>query len=91
MAAQAFGVPARYRVLNRPMLWLAGRFKPTIGELYEMLYQSDSPYLFDSTKFASEFGFAGTPYGEGIRATVLSYRAKSGGAVAESQPGEKKA
>lgn len=91
MAAQAFGVPARYRVLNRPMLWLAGRFKPTIGELYEMLYQSDSPYLFDCTKFASEFGFAGTPYGEGIRATVLSYRAKSGGAVAESQPGEKKA
>jgi nucleoside-diphosphate-sugar epimerase len=76
MAAKEFGVPGRYRVLNRPMLWLAGRFNPLVGELYEMLYQNDSPYLFDSTKFATEFGFAGTPYAEGIRSTVRSYPAK---------------
>lgn len=76
MAAQEFGIPARYRVLNRPMLWLAGRFNPLIGELYEMLYQNDSPYLFDSAKFATTFSFAGTPYAEGIRISANAYPAK---------------
>jgi len=74
MAAKEFGVAPKYRVLSRPMLRVAGWFKPLIGESYEMLYQSDSPYLFDSTKFAREFGFAGTPYGEGIRIVADSYK-----------------
>jgi len=39
-----------------------------------MLYQNDSPYLFDSSKFARAFGFSGTPYAEGIRATAASFR-----------------
>ena len=44
-----------------------------------MLYQSDSAYLFDSTKFAEEFGFAETPYAEGIRIAVDSYKQKAEG------------
>lgn len=76
MAAKEFGVAPKYRVLSRPMLRVAGWFKPLIGESYEMLYQSDSPYLFDSTKFAQEFGFAGTPYTEGIRIAADSYKRK---------------
>ena len=74
MAANEFGVVPRYRVLNRLMLRVAGWFNPTIGESYEMLYQSDSPYIFDSTKFAKAFGFSGTPYPEGIRATAAPFR-----------------
>jgi nucleoside-diphosphate-sugar epimerase len=74
MAAKEMGVPPRYRVLRRPLLRLVGLFNPTVGELYEMLYQSDSPYLFDSSKFAKAFGFSGTPYAEGIRATAASFR-----------------
>lgn len=77
MAATEFGVAPRYRVLSRPMLWVAGRFNPLIRESYEMLYQSDSPYLFDSAKFAREFGFAGTPYPEGIRIAAGSYKRKA--------------
>ena len=46
-------------------------------ESYEMLYQSDSPYLFDSTKFANEFGFAGTPYPDGVRIAADSYKGKT--------------
>jgi len=76
MAAKEFGLAPKFRVLNRPMLRVAGWFKPLIGESYEMLYQSDSAYLFDSTKFAKEFGFAGTPYPEGIRIAVDSYKRK---------------
>ncbi len=76
MAAKEFGVAPKYRVLNRPMLRVAGWFNPLVRESYEMLYQSDSPYLFDSTKFAREFGFAGTPYVEGIRIAAASYKRK---------------
>jgi len=68
------GVAPRYRVLNKLMLRVAGWFNGEIGESYEMLYQSDSPYIFDSSKFANAFGFSGTPYAEGIRATAASFK-----------------
>jgi hypothetical protein len=59
------------------MLRVAGWFNPLIRESYEMLYQSASPYVFNSTKFAKEFGFAGTPYAEGIRIVADSYKRKA--------------
>jgi nucleoside-diphosphate-sugar epimerase len=68
--------PPKYRVLSRPMLRLAGWFNPQVRESYEMLYQSDSPYLFDSTKFANEFGFAGTSYPDGVRIAADSYKGR---------------
>jgi nucleoside-diphosphate-sugar epimerase len=77
MAAMEFGVPPKYRVLSRPILRLACWFNSDVRESREMLYQSDSPYLFDSTKFTKEFGFAGTPYPEGIRIAAESYRHKT--------------
>jgi nucleoside-diphosphate-sugar epimerase len=73
MAAKEFGVKPKLRVLSRPMIRLVGLFDLNVRESYEMLYQSDSPYLFDSTKFAKEFGYAGTPYAEGIHQSVQSY------------------
>jgi nucleoside-diphosphate-sugar epimerase len=80
MVAKEFGAEPKYRVLSRPMVRLAGWFNPLVSESYEMLYQSDSPYLFDSSKFANEFGFAGTPYADGVRITAASYKGKSHGA-----------
>lgn len=77
MAAKEFSVAPKYRVLSRPMIRVVGWFDPKVGETYEMLYQNDSPYLFDSSKFAREFGFAGTPYAEGIRISAESYKQKS--------------
>jgi nucleoside-diphosphate-sugar epimerase len=74
LAAKEFGIVPRHRVLSRPMLRIAGWFDPVVAESYEMLYQSDRPYFFDSSKFAREFGFAGTPYADGIRATAASFR-----------------
>ena len=72
-AADAMGVPPKYRVLSRPMVRIVGWFNPVVGEVHEMLYQNDSPYLFDSSKYAKAFGFFGTPYGQGIRETAASY------------------
>ena len=78
LAAQEFGVPPKYRILSRPILKVVGWFNSDVGESYEMLYQSDSPYLFDSSKFARAFGFAGTPYADGIRATAASCKNPGG-------------
>ena len=73
-AAKEFGVAPEFRVYSRLMLRLAGIFDSKIRESYEMLYQSESPYLFDSTKYARKFGFSGTPYAEGIRTSAQSYK-----------------
>jgi nucleoside-diphosphate-sugar epimerase len=73
MAAKEFGVAPKYRVLSKPLVKVAGWFNPATAESYEMLYQNDSPYLFDSGKYAGEFGFAGTPYADGIRVTAASF------------------
>jgi nucleoside-diphosphate-sugar epimerase len=74
LACAEFGVPPRHRLLGRTMIRLAGWFDPLIAESYEMLYQSEAPYQFDSSKFAREFGFTGTPYADGVRATAASLR-----------------
>lgn len=73
LAAAEFRVAPKYRVMGRPLLRIAGLFDPVVRETYEMLYQYSAPHRFDSTKFATEFGFAGTPYAEGIRSAVDSY------------------
>jgi nucleoside-diphosphate-sugar epimerase len=74
LAAKEFGRPPKYRVLTRPMLWLAGRFDRTIRESHEMLYQSEFDYVFDSTKFTKAFGFQAVSYAAGIHETAQSYR-----------------
>lgn len=80
MAAAALGARPKSRVLGKPMLRLAALFDPRVRESLEMLYQYDAPYVFDATKFARAFGFAGTPYGDGIRvaAAALARRSPDG-------------
>ena len=56
------------------MLWLAGWFDTTVRESYEMLYQYESEYIFDSTKFTKAFRFQPTSYAEGVRRTAQAYR-----------------
>jgi len=66
IAAKAFGVEPKYRVLGRPLIKVAGFFNSDIRESYEMLYQYDSEYLFDSTKFSTTFRIGPTAYTDGI-------------------------
>ncbi len=72
MVAKEFGVTPKYRVLSRPLIKVAGWFESDIRESYEMLYQSDSEYLFDSTKFSKAFDFEPTSYAKGIERTALA-------------------
>jgi len=60
-----------YTVLSKWMLQLAGLFNRDIKESYEMIYQSEFPYLFDSTKFNKAFSFEPTSYHDGIRETAI--------------------
>jgi nucleoside-diphosphate-sugar epimerase len=77
IAAKVFGVEPKYRVLSRPLIKVAGFFNSDIRETYEMLYQYDSEYLFDSTKFETTFNFAPTAYEEGIRKCAASYKLRT--------------
>lgn len=74
LAAREFGIHPNYGTLSRWMIKLAGIFDSTIRESYEMLYQSEFEYLFDSTKFERAFDFRPTSYVEGIRETVAAYK-----------------
>ncbi len=74
LVAKEFDTQPKYRVLTRPMLRLAGWFDTTVRELYEMLYQYEFDYIFDSTKFTEAFRFQPTSYAEGVRRTAESYR-----------------
>jgi len=39
-----------------------------------MLYQNDSEYVFDSSKFTKAFGYEPTSYADGIRCTAVGYK-----------------
>jgi nucleoside-diphosphate-sugar epimerase len=58
------------------MVWIAGRFEATVRELYEMLYQYEFDYVFDSTKFTTAFDFEPASYPEGVRRTAEAYRVR---------------
>jgi len=74
LSAKAFGVKPEYTVLKKWMIKMAGLFNSNIRESVEMLYQNDSDYLFDSTKFEKAFNFRPTSYEEGIIKTVNSLK-----------------
>jgi nucleoside-diphosphate-sugar epimerase len=74
ISAEFLGKKPDYATLNKMMLRLAGLFDSTINESYEMLYQSEYDYIFDSTKFERRFGYAPTPYGAGIKKSIEHFR-----------------
>jgi nucleoside-diphosphate-sugar epimerase len=76
IAAEVLGVAPRVQVVGKLMLRIAGLFIPAAGEIVEMLYEFEKPFVVNSTKFTSTFGDHSTPIPEGIRATVQWYQAE---------------
>ena len=74
LAAKAFGVKPEYTVLKKWMLSMVGLFVKEIKENNEMLYQNNSDYLFDSTKFEKAFNYQPISYEEGINSTAASMK-----------------
>jgi nucleoside-diphosphate-sugar epimerase len=60
-----------YSIISKTMMRLVGLFNRPIKESVEMAYQSEFPYLFDSSKFNKVFHFEPTSYRNGIRETAI--------------------
>lgn len=75
-AAAALNKPAHSMILPKWMIRLGGLFDRTTAELYEMLYQYEYDYLFDSSKFERAYNFQPVSYAEGIIATANAYNEK---------------
>jgi nucleoside-diphosphate-sugar epimerase len=71
LVAGELGVNPKYSVLKKWMVKTAGIFDKKASELYEMLYQYEFDYHFDSSKFNEYFNYKPMPYGKGIKETVL--------------------
>lgn len=76
MAAEEFKAKPKYMVIKKWMVGLLGIFNKALRENMEMLYQNDSDYLFDSSKFDKTFKFDTVKYREGIRRTADWYMAR---------------
>lgn len=70
----AIGKPAKIAAAPKPILWLLGRFNPTIDAVYEMTYQFEQPFILDHSKFVAAFGNTATPIPLVITETLAWYR-----------------
>ncbi len=71
MIAKELGITPDYEVLNKWMLKIFGLINKTVAESYELLYQSEFDYYFDSTKFNRFFNYKPKSYYEGIHETIV--------------------
>ena len=64
------------KVAPAPNLLLRGLglFNPIVGELVEMLYEFEQPFVVDSSRFEKTFGIGATPFAQSIPATVAWWR-----------------
>ncbi len=74
IASKILGVTSKIMVMPKWMIKLGGFYDSTIKELYEMLYQSEFDYEFDSSKFENYFSFKPTAYETGIARTIDFYK-----------------
>lgn len=70
LTASELGVKPRYQKVNRYMVWILGFITPIMKEILEMMYQNQSDYIFDSSKFEKRFGIKPTPYHIGLKETI---------------------
>ena len=68
--ANETGGRSDYMILSKFMLKLAGIFDNVIAEIYEMAYQNEFEYYFDSTKFNTYFNYSPKSYRKGIHETI---------------------
>ncbi|GAA4396747.1 hypothetical protein GCM10023187_05240 [Nibrella viscosa] len=54
-----------------------GVFVPITREFYEMRYQYDRDYFFDSAKFNAHFNYRPTPNAEAVKSTVATLAKKA--------------
>jgi nucleoside-diphosphate-sugar epimerase len=73
LAASALNKKSNFFILRKWMIGLGGLFNKTIRELYEMSYQYQFEYLFDSSKFQKKFNYQPHSYTEGISEVAATF------------------
>jgi nucleoside-diphosphate-sugar epimerase len=73
LAAKHMQASKKFTVLPKWMLRIIGWFNPFLKEAYEMNYQDEFAFRFNSSKFEKTFGFTPTPYELGIKNTAEWY------------------
>lgn len=68
--AEHLNAKPNYRAVPKMMVKILSLFIPIMKELYEMMYQYDRDYIFDSSKFETKFNIKPTSYLEGIKEIV---------------------
>lgn len=76
MVFEEAGQKLKVSTLKRPVMQALGLVWPIAREAVELLYQFETPYIIDSSKFQQTFGGAATPYRDGIRQTLAWYRSQ---------------
>jgi len=74
MAFEAASRSPRLRAAPRWGIAMAALFDPTLRAVKEQLYQSERPWMVDSSKFERAFGWSATPLPDAVAATVAWFR-----------------
>jgi nucleoside-diphosphate-sugar epimerase len=74
LVAKELGIAPDYTVLKKWMVEMIGFFNKTVYESFEMLYQSEFDYCFDSKKFNTFFDYQPRSYSAGIYETLEFFR-----------------
>jgi nucleoside-diphosphate-sugar epimerase len=70
--AKEMGTEPIYSTISKGMIKLIGLFNPILRESYEMLYQNDRDYYFNSSKFDNRFSFNTTSYQQGVKEVIAA-------------------
>jgi len=74
MVFESAGRPPRLRAAPRWGIAMAAAFNPTLRAVREQLFQSERPWVVDSSKFERAFGWSATPLPDAVAATVTWFR-----------------
>lgn len=66
----AAGRPLKMQVAPKWLLRLMGLFDPEAGEMVEMIYEFEQPFIIDDSKFVNHFGWQATDLETAINRTV---------------------
>jgi len=72
--AEEAGMEPKISSMGRLMMSIGGLFIPEAKESVDMMYEFETPFVIDSSKFEQTFGMQATPIREAIRETVAWYR-----------------
>ena len=72
--ANEMNVKDKVMVVPTWLIRIIGIFTPILGEIHEMLYQYQTDYVFESSKFQSAFNFKPVSNEEGVKETIKELR-----------------